>query len=89
VEGHTVALFNVGGTLYALDDECPHAEGGRLSCGTMNDTSVWCPLHGASFALATGRTIEPPEGEAMQPPVNRGVHTYRVRVQRGDVYVEL
>jgi 3-phenylpropionate/trans-cinnamate dioxygenase ferredoxin component len=89
LEGRTIALFNVGGTVHATDDECPHEEGGSLARGTVEDGSVWCPLHGARFALATGETLEPPEGELMTEPVGRGVCTYPVMVAEDGIYVEL
>ena len=27
VGGHTIALFNIGGEFFAIDDRCPHEEG--------------------------------------------------------------
>lgn len=87
MEGREIALFNVDGTLYALDDECPHEEGGSLSRGSVEDGSVWCPLHGARFALATGTTLEPPEAEPMGPPVDRGVRTYPIVAVGEEVYL--
>ena len=35
VEGRQIALFNVKGTLFAIDDECPHA-GWKLSEGELH-----------------------------------------------------
>lgn len=89
IEGRTIALVKLGDTLYAIDDECPHEEGGSLSRGTIDSGSVWCPLHGARFALATGGTLEPPEGEAMAPPVDRGVRTYRAVAIGDEIHLEL
>lgn len=89
LEGRTIALLNVNGSLHAIDDECPHEEGGSLSRGTVDDGSVWCPLHGARFALATGETLEPPEGEPMVPPVDRGVRTYSIAVIGDGIYLDL
>ena len=89
VYGRWIALFNVDGTVYAVDDECPHDKGGSLSRGTVEDGTVWCPLHGARFALATGQTLEPPEGEPMEPPVDRGTRVYPVSLVGDDVYIEL
>ena len=88
IEGRAIALVTLDGTVYAIDDECPHEEGGSLARGTVQDESVWCPLHGARFALATGATLEPPEGEPMAPPVDRGVRTYAVTVIGADIYLE-
>lgn len=89
LEGRTIALFNVNGAFHAIDDECPHEEGGSLSRGTVEDGSVWCPLHGARFALATGEALEPPEGEPMAPPVDRGVRIYAVAVVSDEIYLDL
>lgn len=83
-----IALFNVGGTVHAVDDRCPH-EGGRLSLGMVEPDAIRCPVHGACFDLRTGRTLEPPAGEPLQPPVAGGVRVYRVEVVGDDLYVEL
>lgn len=84
----TIAFFNVAGSVFAVDDRCPH-EGGRLSGGSVESHAVRCPVHGACFDLATGRTLEPPAGEAMGAPVDRGVRSYLVTVIDGEVYVDL
>ena len=89
VNGTRIALVNVGGKVRAVDDDCPHEEGGSLSRGTVDDGSIWCPLHGARFALSTGETLEPPEGERMGPPVDRGTRVYPVRIHGDDIYVEI
>jgi NAD(P)H-dependent nitrite reductase small subunit len=49
-----VALFNVGGTFYALDNTCPH-QGGPLAEGWIEGTRVTCPWHAWTFELRTGR----------------------------------
>lgn len=53
IEGKTIAVFNVGGTLYAIDDSCPHA-GGSLVVGKLDGRFVACPSHGLKFDLASG-----------------------------------
>jgi nitrite reductase (NADH) small subunit len=54
VAGRIVALFNVDGTLYALDGVCPHA-GGPLGEGVLKGSVVTCPWHGWQFDVSTGR----------------------------------
>ncbi len=55
VAGHqVVALFNVEGTLYALDGICPH-QGGPLGKGHLQDAVVTCPWHGWQFDVRTGQ----------------------------------
>jgi nitrite reductase (NADH) small subunit len=48
-----VALFNVGGTVYALDGVCPH-QGGPLGQGALCGTTVTCPWHGWQFDVRSG-----------------------------------
>jgi 3-phenylpropionate/trans-cinnamate dioxygenase ferredoxin subunit len=54
VDGKVIALFRVGGDVYALDDSCPHA-GSSLSAGRLNGAVVACPTHGLRFDVRTGR----------------------------------
>jgi nitrite reductase (NADH) small subunit len=49
-----IALFNVDGTLYALDGICPH-QGGPLGKGCLEGTLVTCPWHGWQFDVRTGQ----------------------------------
>jgi nitrite reductase (NADH) small subunit len=52
-EGRIVALFNVHGTLHALDGVCPH-QGGPLGQGQLQGCIVTCPWHGWQFDVASG-----------------------------------
>jgi len=74
-----VALYNVGGTFYALDGICPH-QGGPLGKGTLAGCIVTCPWHGFQFDVTTG-----------QHQTSRSlVHpTFRVKVEEGGVWVEV
>ena len=49
-----IALFNVGGTVYALDGVCPH-QGGPLGQGALCEAIVTCPWHGWQFDVRTGQ----------------------------------
>lgn len=53
VAGQVVALFNVGGTFYALDGVCPH-QGGPLGQGCLVGCVVTCPWHGWQFDVTSG-----------------------------------
>ena len=44
VGGKKVALFNLEGTFYAIDDTCTH-RGGPLSEGEVSGEEVTCPWH--------------------------------------------
>jgi len=53
VDGLVIALFNVDGVLYAIEDSCPHA-GSSLFGGKLEGRTVQCRAHGLRFDLATG-----------------------------------
>ncbi len=80
VEGRVVALFNIDGTYYAIDDTCTH-RGGPLSEGQVEGTTVTCPWHGATYDVTTGNVLGPPAPE--------GVVSYKVQVDGNDIKVEL
>ncbi|MCL2584210.1 MAG: bifunctional 3-phenylpropionate/cinnamic acid dioxygenase ferredoxin subunit [Streptosporangiales bacterium] len=75
-----VAVFNSGGTLYAIDDTCTHQDA-SLADGWVEECAVECPLHASCFDLRTG--------QASGPPARKPVRTHRVVVADGIVYVEL
>lgn len=80
VNGQKVALFNVDGSFYAIDDACTH-RGGPLSEGELQGKQVICPWHGAFFDVTTGAA----EG----PPADQGVTRYNLRVQGTDIEIEV
>lgn|SRR5690348_7261676 len=59
VHGVWIALFNVDGVFYAVDNTCPHA-GGPLGEGHLSDAVVECPWHGWSFDVRTGERLGNP-----------------------------
>jgi 3-phenylpropionate/trans-cinnamate dioxygenase ferredoxin component len=75
-----IAMFRIDQSVYALGDRCSHAEA-SLSEGEVFDGEVECPRHGATFDLATG--------DATALPATKPVPTYGVRVENGDVYLEV
>jgi nitrite reductase/ring-hydroxylating ferredoxin subunit len=80
LRGKTIALFNVGGTFYALDDTCPHA-GGPLSEGDVEGQEVTCPWHAARFDLTSGAHL--------CPPARNGVAAYKVQVVGDEVQIDV
>lgn len=54
-----IAVFNVDGTLFAVEDICTH-DGGELAGGPVEGFEVECPRHGARFDLRTGEATHPP-----------------------------
>jgi chlorite dismutase/nitrite reductase/ring-hydroxylating ferredoxin subunit len=80
LEGKMVGLFNVGGTLLAVNNRCTHARG-PLTEGVVDEAActVVCPWHYGKFDLRTGA--------AMDGVVRVPVETYQVEVRDGVVYV--
>lgn len=78
VKGHYVAIFNVGGTYYAIEDLCTHDDG-PLAEGELDGTDIECPRHGARFDIRTGAVLSMP---AITP-----VPRYEVRVQGDEVQI--
>lgn len=78
--GRRMALCRVAGEIYCVDDVCTH-DGGPLGEGFVIDHEIECPRHGARFDLRTG--------EVTALPATAPIHTYRARVQDGEVQVEV
>jgi len=57
--GQTIALFNVGGTFYALSNTCLH-RGGPIAEGDLDGTTVACPWHGWEYDVRTGQNLVNP-----------------------------
>ena len=59
VNNREIAIANVNGKFYAIDDRCGHASA-RLSSGGLRGNVVTCPLHGAQFDVTTGKKVGEP-----------------------------
>ena len=78
--GQRIAIFNLGGKYYAIEDTCPH-RGGPLSDGMLAEDEVVCPWHGSRFKVTTGAVLT--------PPAQRNVKSFLVRIVGNDVEVEI
>ena len=77
--GAQIALCNVDGVYYAVDDTCPHRSA-SLAEGDLIGKEITCPLHGAIFDVTTGEVLEGPAGENLS--------CYRGRLSGSDIEVE-
>lgn len=60
VEGIAIAVFNIEGEFYAIEDSCTH-QGLPLSDGFIEeDDKIICPFHGAKFCIKSGKALSPP-----------------------------
>ena len=78
LEGAQVAVFNLDGEYYAIEDVCTH-DGGMLTGGALEGEEIVCPRHGARFSVRTGKVLAPPAYE--------DVTKFPVRVEAGTVQV--
>jgi 3-phenylpropionate/trans-cinnamate dioxygenase ferredoxin subunit len=62
LDGTQVAVFNLDGAYYAIEDVCTH-DGGILTGGTLEGEEIVCPRHGARFSVKTGKVLAPPAYE--------------------------
>lgn len=79
VEGKDVALFNVDGTVYAIEDACLH-HGMSLGTSKLEGKIVTCRGHGWKYDVTTGRT---------HPVPGIGVAAYPVKVVEGKILVAI
>ena len=79
LKGRDIAVYNIEGVFYAIDDTCTH-KAGPLGVGICQDAQVACPLHGWIFDVRTGACDTRPD---------RPVRTYPTRVHEGDVQISV
>jgi 3-phenylpropionate/trans-cinnamate dioxygenase ferredoxin subunit len=77
--GVPIAVFNVAGAFYAIDDTCTHQDASLADGYLEDDCTVECPLHASCFDLRTGK----PSG----PPAREPVRTHPVVVEDGTIYL--
>ena len=64
--GKRIALFNIDGTFYAIDDTCTH-RCGPLSEGMVMGAEVTCPWHRALFDVTSGAVLGAPAPARRRP----------------------
>jgi len=79
VEGKEIALANVGGHFYAINNTCLH-EGGPLGEGSLEGKTITCPWHLWEYDVTTGKLLENP---------NVGVACYPTEVRGQEVFVDV
>ena len=73
-----VAVFNLDGEYYAIEDVCTHDDG-PLAEGRLTGCIIECPRHGATFDVKTGKVLS--------APAYADIPTYFVRVVEGEIQV--
>jgi 3-phenylpropionate/trans-cinnamate dioxygenase ferredoxin subunit len=78
INNRWIAVFNVGGEIYAIEDICTH-DGGPLAEGKLEGWVVECPRHGATFDVRTG--------EALSAPAFEDVSAYETKVVDNEIRI--
>ncbi len=78
LDGKNIAVANVDGKIFAINNVCLH-RGGPLGQGELEDSTVTCPWHGWQYDVTTGKV-------KINPAV--GVETYAVEVRGDDIFVD-
>jgi len=79
VEGSSIAVFNVDGRLYAIDDSCPH-QGSSLAMGRLEGYVVTCRSHGMKVNVSAGEH---------QPGLGMNVRSFPIESRPDGLYVSL
>jgi naphthalene 1,2-dioxygenase system ferredoxin subunit len=80
VRGRAIALCNVHGQLYAIDDRCTHGSA-SLSEGWLEGCEIECPLHQGRFDVTSGR--------ATAAPCVEGVQSFPIRIEGDRVLISV
>lgn len=80
INGVYLAVFNIDGTFYAIEDCCTHDDG-PLAEGQLHGFQIECPRHGARFDVRTGAALTMP---AVTP-----TRRFAVRVEGDTIQVQM
>ena len=86
VDNVMIAVFNLDGEYYAIEDVCTHDGAAMLGCGLepeqiIDGAEIICPRHGARFCVKTGIALTPP---AYDPTTTFPVRTVDGMIQVTD-----
>ncbi len=79
VDGKSVAIFNVQGKFYAIDNACAH-RGGPIGDGMLDGQVATCPWHGWQWDVTTGKSL-------FNPAV--AVKKFSLKVEGNQIFIDL
>ncbi len=75
-----IMLSSFDDQIFAVDAYCTH-ERADLSEGIVNGCNIACPLHSSEFDLRTG--------EVQTPPAETSLRKYDVKLENGEIFVQI
>lgn len=80
VEDISIAICNVDGNFYAVENVCTH-DNGPLGEGRLIGMQIECPRHGARFDVASGAV--------RRQPAYGPVTTFPVQVKNDEIFIDV
>ncbi len=80
IDGERVAICNVEGSLYAVEDRCTHDDA-PLGEQELDGCEIECPRHGARFDVR--------DGSVTQMPAVYPIETFELKIENGEVFVTI
>ncbi len=81
VGGRKLAIANVDGEFFAIEDTCSHEQCSLGSEGFLDGNVVTCGCHGAQFDVTSGKVLS--------LPAPTDVVSYPVKVEGNDVFIKI
>ncbi len=81
VGGKKIAIANIDGDYFAIDDTCSHAQCSLGSDGFLDGTVIICGCHGAQFNMTNGKVLS--------LPAVVDVSSYETKVEDGDIFINI
>ena len=75
-----LALFNIKGKFYCIDNSCSHA-GGPLCKGSLDGFLVSCLWHNSKFDIKTGKV--------KAGPAVKDIKSYKVVIKNNEVFIDI
>lgn len=80
VKDKKLALSNIGGKYFCMDNACSHV-GGPICEGTIEEDGVVCPWHGSKFDYKTG--------DVLGGPAAKPLKVYKVKEKKGELFIDI
>lgn len=75
-----IAVFNIGGSIHAMDGLCQHMKAPLVSTGKLDGNKLTCKMHGWEYDITSGECSGRPFVKLRQ---------YEVEIENGDVFVKV